>query len=231
MQHELLLTRRLFELADAKYADFMAKLVPTVERERIIGVRLPALRKLAKSAAGTPEALEYLRSLPHRYFDENNLHAMLLKHEGDIERLLASVEALLPYVDNWATCDMLPSPLFAKHPELVFTQVKKWFCSSHTFTVRFAAVTLLCYYLGENYLPEQSDLCARLVSSEYYINMALAWYFAEGLARRPADFIPYFEYGKIKNPWVHKKALQKARESRRVPRDLLCRLAELKTEK
>lgn len=226
MVHEL--TQMLFDLRDEGYADFTAKLVPAVERERIIGVRLPALRKLAKSAAGTPEAEEFLSALPHRSFDENNLHAALLAHEQDIETLLARIESFLPYIDNWATCDMLSPPLFAQHPELVYGRVKKWLCSGHTYTVRFAVITLLGFYLGSHYTPEQSDLCADLQSNEYYINMALAWYFAEGLAKRPVDFLPYFERGLIANPWVHAKAVQKSRESRRVPRDLVDRLAAIR---
>lgn len=224
MAHEPSLTEKLFELRDDGYADFTAKLVPTVERERIIGVRIPALRKLAKSAAGTQEAAEFLSALPHRLYDENNLHAALLMHERDVEVLLAHIEKFLPHIDNWATCDLLSPPAFTGHPERVYECVKRWLDSGHTYTVRFGVTTLLGFYLGEHFSPEHPRLCAELQSSEYYINMAIAWYFAEGLARRPDDFLPFFENGTIVNPWVRAKALQKARESRRVPRELLEKL-------
>ncbi len=228
LEFEHNLTRRLVELGEPSYADFVAKLLPGYSRELIIGVRLPKLRALAKNAFGTLEAGEFLDLLPHRYFDENNLHAALLMLETrDIEKLLVQVEEFLPYIDNWATCDMLRPALFALHPKLVYSHVKKWLAGSHAFTVRFAITTLINFYLGENYLREQSDLCAGLQSSEYYVNMALAWYFAEGLVRRPDDFIPYFERRQIANPWVLAKAVQKARESRRVPRELAESLAKM----
>lgn len=229
MVSEPVLTRRLIANSDSFYADFTVKLLPCIDRKCIIGVRIPALRAIAKSAAGTPEAEEFLESLPHRYYDENNLHAALLSLERhDIDSLLARVEMFLPYIDNWATCDLLKPKLFAMNPGRVYEKAAKWLHAPHTFTARFAVTTLIYFYLGENYRPGQSDMCAALRSGEYYVNMALAWYFAEGLARRTDDFLPYFEPGRIANPWVAGKALQKARESLRIPREFIERLTELK---
>lgn len=228
MVPEPVLTRRLTEHSDSGYADFTAKLLPGIDRELIIGVRMPALRTIAKSAAGTPEAEEFLALLPHRYYDENNLHAALLSLERrDIEALIARIEEFLPHIDNWATCDLLKPSLFALYPDRVYEKVTKWLSDPHPFTERFAVTTLLYFYLGENYRPGQSDMCAAHRSGEYYVNMALAWYFAEGLARRTDDFLPYFAPGRIVNPWVARKALQKARESLRIPRELVMRLTEL----
>jgi Predicted DNA alkylation repair enzyme len=220
--------KKLTELGEPKYADFSAKLTPTVDRGRVLGVRIPELRKFAKSVYGTPEAEAFLNTLPHYYFDENNLHGALLSLEKrDIAKLLERTEKFLPHIDNWATCDLFSPKLFAKYPELVYDHIDRWLDSPQTYTQRFAITTLLGFYLKENYAPEHSDRLAALQSGEYYVNMALAWYFAEGLALHPEEFLPYFGREKIANPWVRAKAAQKARESRRVSADILEKLKTL----
>lgn len=208
-------------LGEGGYADFTAKLIPNVAREKIIGVRIPALRAFAKSIAGTREAEEFLRALPHRYLDENHLHGALLSLERrDIGALLARTEEFLPHIDNWATCDLFSPKLFAKYPELVYEKIGTWLDSARVYAVRFAVTALIGFFMGENYRPDQTARLAELQSGEYYINMALAWYFAEGLARRSEEFLPYFERGLIANPWVRGKAIQKARESRKISPEL-----------
>lgn len=223
------ITRRLAALGESGYADFTAKLTPGVAREKIIGVRIPALRALAKSVAGTPEAEEFLCALPHKYLDENHLHGVLLSLERrDIGALLERTEEFLPHIDNWASCDLFSPKLFASYPEPVYNRIGAWLDSAHVYTVRFAIKALLDFFMGKNYRPGQSERLAALRSGEYYINMALAWYFAEGTARRPDEFLPYFERGLIANPWVHNKAIQKARESLKINPELKEYLRTLK---
>lgn len=223
------ITQKLAALGESDYADFTAKLTPGIGRERILGVRIPALRTLAKSVVGTPEAEVFLRALPHYYLDENNLHGALLSLEKkDILRLLAQTEEFLPHIDNWATCDLFSPKLFAKYPGLVYENISRWLGSAHTYTLRFAVISLLGFYMGENWRPEHATRLAELQSREYYVNMALAWYFSEAVARRPDEILPYFERRLITNPWVHNKAIQKSRESLRVGPELGEQLRSLK---
>ena len=206
----------LFELQDEEYRRFHARLMPTIEFDRIIGVRTPQLRKYAKQVAKEPYAIEFLNELPHTYYEENNLHSALINLlYKDIEELLDNIEAFLPYVDNWATCDMMSPKLFKKNLPLVYERVKKWLKSEDTYTVRFGVVTLLGFFLDEAFEPEMLRLVADIRSEEYYINMAIAWYFSIALVKQYDTAIAYFTEPKLE-VWTHNKAIQKAIESRRI---------------
>lgn len=222
------ITKGLFALQDEDYREFHARLMPEIEYDRIIGVRTPALRRFAKETAKQPYALEFLEELPHRYYEENNLHgALLLLIYKDIDTLLEKLEEFLPYVDNWATCDMLSPKLFKKHLPLVYEHIKQWLNSEHTYTVRFGIVTLLGFYLDDAFETDMLRLVAGIRSDEYYVKMAVAWYFSIALVKQYDAAISYFTKQTL-DTWTHNKALQKAVESRRIDDDTKAYLRTLK---
>ncbi len=205
----------LLALADERYRAFHQKLVPNVDPERIIGVRSPALQRFGKALAKTPEAAAFLDCLPHYYVEENNLHGFLLSGLRDYEEVMARLEVFLPYVDNWATCDGLSPKVFKKEPEAVFEKVRDWLASEREYTVRFALVTLLGFFLDEHFRPEGLELAAALRREEYYIRMANAWYFSVALVKQYEAALPTIEQRRL-DRWTHNKAIQKAVESYRV---------------
>lgn len=206
---------RLRQRADEGYRAFHMRLVPNVEPARILGVRVPEVRALARSLAGTPEAETFLRELPHEYYEENNLHAFLLERERDYGALIEGLNRFLPFVDNWATCDSLSPALFKKHPDGLPEQALQWMQSDQTYTVRFGIGVLMRYYLDEGFRPEYAERVAAVRSEEYYVRMMVAWYFATALAAREEDVLPYLT-GRRLDPWTHRKAIQKAIESNRI---------------
>ncbi len=212
--------KELFKLQDIKYRDFQKKLIPTVDPETIIGVRTPEMRKLAKrlyKATGEEaKAVEaFLETLPHEYFDENQLHAFIISEEKDFNRCIGLVEEFLPYVDNWATCDQMSPKVFKKDKDGLLLHVRKWLESDRTYTVRFAIGMLMEHFLNEDFDPEYPELVAGVSSDEYYVNMMIAWYFATALAKQYDAVLPYIEGEKL-DVWTHNKAIQKARESYRI---------------
>lgn len=209
------LQKRLFELQDLKYRDFHSKLLPGIDKETIIGIRTPVLRKFAKEFAKTEEAEAFLQELPHHYYEENNLHMMVITGIRDYDVCLAEVKRFLPYIDNWATCDLPMPKCFAKHKKELFPAVRKWIGSDHTYTIRYGIGTLMNFYLDEDFKPEYLELAASVKSEEYYVNMMIAWYLATALAKQWNATIPYLEERKL-SPWVHRKTIQKAVESYRI---------------
>lgn len=210
------IVRELFELQDKGYQAFHAKLIPNIQPEYVIGVRTPALRKYAKELAGRPEAGVFLQKLPHTYYEENNLHGFLLPLlYKDVEELLDQLDIFLPYVDNWATCDLMSPKVFKKNLPLVYERIKKWLKSEATYEVRFGIVTLLGFFLDDAFEPEMLRLVADVRSDEYYIKMASAWYFSIALIKQYDCTIPYFQTPTL-DPWIHNKAIQKATESYRI---------------
>ncbi len=208
--------RQLFSMQDLEYKAFHAKLIPNVEKEAIIGVRTPVLRKYAKEFNKTGKAEEFILILPHRYYEENNLHAFILEQIKDFDRCVREVERFLPYVDNWATCDMMAPKVFQKNLPKLLQKIKIWLNSDNTYTVRFAIEMLMKYYLDEQYDMEYPQMVAQVCSDEYYINMMIAWYFATALAKQYDSILPFIE-NKCLKTWTHNKAIQKAVESRRIP--------------
>lgn len=212
-----IITEGLFELKDENYRAFHAKLIPDIPYEKIIGVRTPALRSYAKEVAKLPEAKVFLQELPHTYYEENNLHGALLSllYRKDIEEFLTELERFLPYVDNWATCDMLSPKIFKKHLPYVYEKVQKWLESDHVYTIRFGIVTLLGFYLDDAFEPDMLRLVANIKSEEYYVKMAVAWYFSIALVKQYDAALPYIQ-NQVLEPWTHNKSIQKAIESRRI---------------
>lgn len=207
---------RLFALQDEGYRAFHSRLMPTVPPETVIGVRVPALRRLAKRLAGTPQAEAFLQELPHIYYEENNLHAFLLESIRDYDAALAATEKFLPYIDNWATCDSFCPKVFAKHKEELLPVLRRWMASDHPYTVRYGMEMLMRYYLDEDFRPEHLAWAAAVHSGEYYIDMMRAWYFATALAKQPEAALPWLTARRL-DVWTHNKTIQKAVESSRIP--------------
>lgn len=201
---------RLFELQDLKYRDFHRGLVPTAAEGYVIGVRMPQLRQLAKEIDKTT----FLEVLPHKYYEENQLHAILLSGIKDYDECLWQVERFLPYVDNWATCDGLRPRCFAKHTSDVLSHVRQWLASDYEYTVRFGIGVLEAFFLDKAFHPEQLQMVAAIRREEYYIRMMQAWYFATALAKQWDATMPVIA---TLPEWVRRKTVQKACESYRVP--------------
>lgn len=206
---------KLYALQDTKYRDFQGKLIPTVDPKAIIGVRTPDLRTLAKELAKQEDIGTFLDTLPHTYFDENQLHAFILSELKDYDQCIVRVKEFLPYIDNWATCDQLSPKAFKKHKTELLKEIKSWLKSDATYTVRFAVGMLMQHYLDDDFKSDYPKLVAAIKSDEYYINMMRAWYFATALAKQYDAIIPYIEQKKL-DPWTHSKAIQKAVESYRI---------------
>ena len=220
----------LFSKQDIKYRDFQAPLFPNIEKERMIGVRTPELKKLAKELFGKETANKFIETLPHHYFDENQLHAFLISLIKDYQTCLKEVERFLPYIDNWGICDQLSPKVFAKHKDELIVNIKRWINSKHVYTVRFAIGMLLGLYLDESFKEEYLELVSNVKSEEYYINMMIAWYFATALAKKWDSAIRYIESKKL-SPWVQNKTIQKAVESYRITDDQKAYLKSLKISK
>ena len=212
------LQKSLFELQDLKYRDFHAKLLPGIEKEKIIGIRTPILRKFAREFAKTQEAQEFLQELPHQYYEENNLHLMLVTQIRDYEQCLEEVKRFVPYIDNWATCDLPLPKCFEKHKDELIMDVKNWINSKDTYIIRYGIGVLLRLYLDEGFKDEYPKLVAGVISDEYYVNMMIAWYFATALAKQWDTVIVYLEERKLPE-WVHRKTIQKAIESYRITKE------------
>ena len=223
------ITQHLFELQDTKYRDFQGKLIPTIKSDTIIGVRTPDLRKYAKELCKKPEAQTFLTELPHHYFDENQLHAFILSEEKDFGTCIAQVEAFLPHIDNWATCDQLSPKAFKKKPELLLPHIRKWLKSKYTYTLRFTIGMLMQHFLDEHFDPAYLKQVAAVRSQEYYINMMVAWYFATALAKQNDAALPYIEHKKLP-AWTHNKTIQKAVESYRITDEQKTYLKSLKVK-
>ncbi len=207
--------QRLFAMQDTEYRDFNARLLPTVDPASIIGVRTPELRKLAREIAREPNFDPFTKQLPHEFYEENNLHALLLCQYKDLEQLLAALTDFLPWVDNWATCDILRPKLFAKNQAAIWPAVKAWLDSEHCYTRRFAIGTLMAYYLDDHFEPKYPELVAAVRSEEYYVRMMVAWYFATALAKQWESCLPILTEKRL-DVWTHNKTIQKAIESLRI---------------
>lgn len=210
---------KLFSLQDLEYKEFHSRLMPTVEKERIIGVRTPQLRKYASEICRDKNAGEFLKVLPHYYYEENNLHAFLIEKIKDYDALIRALDDFLPYVDNWATCDMLSPKILRKHLPQLRGKIKKWLSSEDVYTVRFGIVTLMKLYLTDDvFNPEYAEWVASVRRDEYYIKMAVAWYFATALSYQYDSVISYLTDMKL-DAWTHNKTIRKAIESRRIADD------------
>ena len=206
----------IFALRDEEYKAFNSKLIPTVDPASVIGVRTPALRALAKKLSSDGQRVSvFLNSLPHKYFEENQIHAFIISGMKDFDDCINALNAFLPYVDNWATCDQMSPKVFKKHLKELKAQIYKWMGSDKTYTVRFGIGMLMEHYLDESFDISYPETVSKIRSEEYYVNMMIAWYFATALAKQYAAVLPFIE-GKKLNTWTHNKTIQKAIESYRI---------------
>lgn len=221
------IVKELFEMQDLKYREFHSKLMPNVDKQKIIGVRVPDLRKFAKEIYKSGEYVEFLDNLPHFYYEENNLHAFIIEQIKDFEDAIYETEKFLPYIDNWATCDCFLPPVFKKNREALAKLAKKWICSEKEFTVRYGIGVFMKHFLDEDYKKEYMTYVSEIKSDKYYVNMMIAWYFATALAKQYDDAEEFLK-NRCLSPWVHNKAIQKAVESRLISKDKKLYLKSLK---
>lgn len=219
--------QRLFEMQDEVYRQFQVKLIPGINPDRVIGIRIPQLRKLAKALAKEPDIDEFLSALPHRFYDEYNLHGFLISEYQDYDQAIRAIDALLPYVDNWATCDLLRPKAFQKNRSLLRFDVLRWMTSSEPFIIRFGIEMVMTHFLDEDFSPDLAEQIASIRSDEYYVNMMIAWFFATALAKQWESTLPYLEKRKL-TQWVHRKTIQKAIESYRITPEQKAYLRTLK---
>ena len=214
--------KKLFSLRDEEYREFNSKLIPTVNKDRVIGVRIPEVRKYAKELYGNGQGREFIKNLPHGYFEEDNLHAFILEQITDVDELISQLDKFLPYVDTWATCDSMNPKVFAKYPEVVMKNAVRWINSDDTYSIRYGILLLMKHFLGDNFSCEIADIVAEIKSEEYYVNMMIAWFFATALSKQYDRILPYIKNDKL-GLWCHNKTIQKAIESN-------CLTPEQKTE-
>lgn len=220
----------LFKLQDMNYRDFNSKLIPTVDKESMIGIRTPDLRKYAKQLGKSGDVIEFLQTLPHKYFDENQLHAFIISEIKDFKNCIDEINRFLPYIDNWATCDQLSPKVFKKYHNELFEYIKDWLKSDKVYTLRFGIGMLMEHFLDEDFDILYPETVSKIRSGEYYINMMIAWYFATALAKQYESVIPFIENNSL-DIWTHNKAIQKAVESLRISDEKKEYLKSLKIKK
>lgn len=220
----------LYKLQDKKYRDFQVKLIPSIAKETVIGVRTPELRKYAKKMIQDNKYERFIKDLPHKYFEENQLHAFIISELKDYEECIANINTFLPYVDNWATCDQMSPKIFKKYHKELINSIKVWLKSKETYTIRFGIGMLMQHYLNEYFNPVYLEMVSKIKSNEYYVNMMIAWYFATALAKQYESTISYIEENRL-DTWTHNKTIQKAIESYRISEEQKEYLKKLRINK
>ncbi len=221
---------RLFSERDEKYAGMQVKIIPGIPADSIIGVRTPILRNMARELSKREDIEDFLGTLPHGYFEENQLHSFIISNIKDYDRCLARVNVFLPYVDNWATCDQMSPKVFKKHRTLLIDSINDWILSEKTYTVRFGIGMLMEHFLDEDFDIRYPEAVAKIRSDEYYINMMIAWYFATALAKQYHAILPFIEDHRL-DVWTHNKTIQKSIESYRITPEQKEYLRSLKIKK
>ena len=222
--------KELFALQDKKYMKFLSKLTPNISEDTIIGIRISEIRKLAKKLVKNNEYEDFLKELPHKYYDENLLHGAIISESKDFEKCIELLDSFLPFVDNWAVCDTISPKIFKKHKKELIEKIKEWSQSDKTYTYRFGVEMLMTHFLDEDFKKEYLEMVADIHSEEYYVKMVVAWFFATALAKQWDYAVIYLENNRL-DVWVHNKTIQKARESLRILEDKKGYLKRLKRKK
>ena len=222
--------KELFSLQDKEYMKFLSKLTPNVSEDTIIGVRIPEIRKLAKKLVKNNEYEDFLKELPHKYYDENLLHGAIISESKDFEKCIKLLDNFLPFVDNWAVCDTISPKIFKKYKKELIEKIKEWSQSDKTYTCRFGVEMLMTHFLDEDFKKEYLEMVADIHSEEYYVKMVVAWFFATALAKQWDYAVIYLEDNRL-DVWVHNKTIQKARESLRISLEKKEHLKKLKKGK
>ncbi len=209
------IVKELFLHQDGKYREMQIRITPGRKEEDFIGVRTPELRSYAKQLGKREDVEEFLTALPHTYFEEDQLHAFIISEMKDYERCMEHLNAFLPYVDNWATCDQMSPKIFRKYRKELLGQIRKWLKSKETYTIRFAVGMLMEHFLDEDFDLKYPEMVAGIRSEEYYVNMMIAWYFATALAKQYDAVLPFLTEKRLEI-WTHNKTIQKAVESYRI---------------
>lgn len=216
----------LFELQDLEYKDFIASLTPNKEKDTFIGVRVPVLRQIAKNMS-KEDAEEFMKELPHKYYEENLLHGYIIQKDKDYDHCINELNKFLPYVDAWAVSDTMVPKIFAKQRGMLLPIIKQWLTSNHTFEVRFAILSLMNYYLDDEYINESIELVKNIYRDEYYIKIMQAWFFQTALVKQWDITIKVIENKEL-DKWIHNKTIQKSVESYRISSDQKDYLKKLK---
>lgn len=206
---------RLEQFRDEKYREFQSKLVPNISKDVILGVRTPAMRRVAKEFFGTEEGDAFMTELPHALYEENLVHFFMIALIKDFDRCIAETERFLPYVDCWPVSDQSSPKVFSKKHEKLLPYIRSWIDSDHVYTARFGMRMLMNEFLGPDFRTEYLDWVANKTGEDYYLRMMIAWYFATALAKQYDAAVKVIEKRTLE-PWTHNKAIQKARESFRV---------------
>ena len=222
--------KELFLRQDKEYMKFLSKLTPNVSEDTIIGVRIPEIRKLAKKLVKNNEYEDFLKELPHKYYDENLLHGAIISENKDFENCIELLNSFLPFVDNWAVCDTISPKIFKKHKKELIEKIKEWSQSDKTYTCRFGVEMLMTHFLDKDFKKEYLEIVANIHSEEYYVKMVIAWFFATALTKQWDYAVIYLENNRL-DVWVHNKTIQKARESLRILEDKKGYLKGLKRKK
>lgn len=210
--------KELFLLQDKEYAKFSNKLSPNISLDTIIGVRIPEIRKLAKKLIKNNEYQDFLKELPHKYYDENLLHGAIISDIKNFDNCIELLDIFLPFIDNWAVCDTISPKIFKKNKVELIKKIKEWTNSDKTYICRFGIEMLMTHFLNEDFKKEYLEMIANIYSKEYYVNMAISWFFATALAKQWDSTVVYLENDKL-DVWVHNKTIQKARESFRITKE------------
>ena len=222
--------KTLYAQQDLKYRDLQVTTIPSVEADAIIGVRTPQLRAYAKELGKRDDVNEFLDELPHKFFEEDQLHAFIISGMKNYDEAMARLEKFLPYVNNWATCDQMSPKVFKKNKQDLLKHIKVWIKSKETYTIRYGVGMLMEHYLDEDFDVKYPVMVSKLRSDEYYVNMMIAWYFATALAKQYDAVIPFIEERKL-DVWTHNKAIQKSIESYRITDEQKAYLRTLKIKK
>lgn len=164
------LVKRLLAEQDLKYRDFHASLLPNIDKGTIIGVRVPTMRKIAKefaASASPAELSRFLDKLPHRYFEENQVHLLVVEKIKDADECLRRLEQFLPYIDNWAVCDGKSPKALLKDPRRFYAKICEWLESPEPYTVRFGVNMLMAFFLDERFDRNQLKLVAAIDENRF----------------------------------------------------------------
>lgn len=222
-----ILQEKLLSLKDDKNALFVAKLIPNIDRKTILWTKIPVLRNLAKEFKNSPEKENFLKIIPHKFFEENLLHVIFLESEKDFDKAVLELEKFLPFIDNWSVCDTSSPKIFKKYPNETLQKIKIWIKSEKVYTIRYAIWLLLSNFLDENFSADLLELVAKVKNDDYYVQMMQAWFFVTALAKQYDATISLLESKKLE-PFVQNKTIQKARESLRISSETKKYLLNLK---
>ena len=203
----------LFKNQDLKYKEFHSKLLPTVNSDKIIGVRIPQLRKMGKAL--TDDNFQW------DYYEEIMLHGFYIGYAKlSYEERIALLDNFVPKIDNWAVCDCVSSTLkFINKNKAEFLEyLKKYMQSDKEYEIRFAIVVLMEYYIDDEYSDLAVNYFKSIKSDYYYVNMAAAWALSVAFVKYREKVLPLIE-NNVLTKEIHNMTISKIRDSFRVDKE------------